>query len=1154
MKVNIKNIKWKVLLGVVLLVAVFAVQMTTSLSGVASNLKFAHESSRYMAFDKYYNTPAYYTPATLGGVRGYCLDYQRETPGSNLSYIREISPKTTAAIIYGYPNKSIAELGVADENEAIFATQYAVWILAQESGDNITENPLYTNIDNLVAREGYEAKFNRSIAAANKIIAQARSNPYKANPVAGFDTASAKVTNDGQNIVAGPYRVSVSDANVSSIYVYLTNAPASAKITDANGNVKNNFKENEDIYVRLSSYEAASTLKLNAKISAEKYVGAMYGDSQKLTQNFAVVTTEPVELAASVDISWTSIFGSIEVLKVDQNNDKIVGVEFELRDSNGTVVAKDVTDENGVVRFNGIKEGKYTLVETKAPDGYVMGNEPIQITVETGKVFKLTVENKKIQGGIKIIKKNQYNEPIEGVKFEILDSNKNVVQTITTNSNGEATVSNLSLGKYYYREVEAPENVTMDTNTYEFKVETDGQIIEKVVINNVTNGFLKIIKVDEYNKPLEGVKFQILNSDKKVIETVTTDKDGIARTKELTRGKYYYREVSVPQNNIIVDNNIYEFDMNGTVIEKTVVNKYVKGSLKIVKVDEYNKPLEGVKFQILNADKKVIETVTTNKDGIAEVNNLIKGTYYYKEVEAPENVVMDTNEYKFEINTQNQVVVKNIVNKLVKGSLKIIKVDEYNKPLEGVTFEILNEQKQVVDTITTDKNGVAQSKELQNGKYYYREVKVPDNIVLDNTLYEFDMNGVVVEKTVVNKYVKGTIKIIKVDENETPIEGVKFEILNESKEVVDTITTNKDGIAESKELIKGIYYYREVEAPDNVIIDKNEYKFEITTNNQVVIKNIVNKLVKGSLKIVKVDEFNKPLEGVTFEILDANKNVIDKITTNDSGIAVSDKLQKGTYYYREVKAPDNIVIDNNIYEFKIEEENQIVVKNIVNNYKKGKIEIYKIDKEDKKPISGVKFEILNESKEVVDTITTDKDGIAVSKDLIVGKYYYREVEAPSIYVIDSNEYSFDLNENNEIVKKTVENEKVLGRLQILKLDKDTKQPLEGVKFQILNEQKQVVDEIVTNKDGIATTKYLQKGVYYYKEISAPEHYIFSDEEVKFEITKNEELLEKTVYNEKEKLPVTGGFISTDMLITFIVTVISVLGYVTFKVVTKKSNI
>ena len=124
----------------------------------------------------------------------------------------------------------------------------------------------------------------------------------------------------------------------------------------------------------------------------------------------------------------------------------------------------------------------------------------------------------------------------------------------------------------------------------------------------------------------------------------------------------------------------------------------------------------------------------------------------------------------------------------------------------------------------------------------------------------------------------------------------------------------------------------------------------------------------------------------------------------------------------------------------------------------------------------------------------------------------------------------------------------------MKLDKDTKQPLEGVKFQILNEQKQVVDEIVTNKDGIATTKYLQKGVYYYKEISAPEHYIFSDEEVKFEITKNEELLEKTVYNEKEKLPVTGGFISTDMLITFIVTVISVLGYVTFKVVTKKSNI
>ncbi|MDO4282847.1 MAG: SpaA isopeptide-forming pilin-related protein, partial [Clostridia bacterium] len=837
--------------------------------------------------------------------------------------------------------------------------------------------------------------------------------------------------------------------------------------------------------------------------------------------------------------------GKLEIVKVDESNTPISGVKFNILDSKKNVVDTIITGTDGKATSKDLTLGTYYYKEIEAPTNVVMDTAEYEFKLTANnQIITKRVVNRKVAGNLVIIKVDENNKPLEGVKFEILDVNKKLVETIVTNSEGKATSSKLAIGTYYYKEVEAPSNVILDSTEYKFKITEANTVITKKVVNKLSEGKLKIIKVDENNKPLEGVTFNILDENKNVIDTIITNKDGIAESKELKMGTYYYQEISAPSG-IIVDNTMYKFVIseNGQNVIKNMVNKYAKGKLIIVKVDENNTPIEGVKFNILDSNKNIVDTIITDKDGKATSKELVLGIYYYQEVEAPSNVVMDTAEYEFKLTENNQIITKKVVNKLSEGKLKIIKVDENNKPLEGVTFNILDENKNVIDTIITNKDGIAESKELKMGTYYYQEISAPSGIIVDNTMYKFVIseNGQNVIKNMVNKYAKGKLAIVKVDENNTPIEGVKFNILDSNKNTVDTIITDKDGKATSKELTYGKYYYQEVEVPNQYVIDNKEYMFSITENDQVITKKVVNKLSEGKLKIIKVDENNKPLEGVTFNILDENKNVIDTITTNKDGIAESKELTVGTYYYQEVSAPEGIIIDNTVYKFVISENGQNVIKNMVNKYAKGKLEIIKLDERDL-PIEGVKFEIKDANGNIVDTIITDKDGKATSKELILGTYYYQEVEAPEKYVIDSNEYEFDLTKNEEVISKIVVNIEKYGNLQIIKLDKETKKTIANVTFNIIDSEGTIVDIITTDANGIAVSKNLVLGTYSYYEVSAPNGYIIDNNVYEFKLTEHHEIKSLKVYNMKEKLPVTGGVISTDMMIIIIVAFISIFGY------------
>ena len=278
-------------------------------------------------------------------------------------------------------------------------------------------------------------------------------------------------------------------------------------------------------------------------------------------------------------------------------------------------------------------------------------------------------------------------------------------------------------------------------------------------------------------------------------------------------------------------------------------------------------------------------------------------------------------------------------------NLQILKVDsETNKPLENVTFEISKENGERIGEYTTDKNGLIEIKNLEPGIVRVKEIKVDDKYILNEEEKQVSLEwGKTAKIQIENSRKKGNLRIIKVDaeNNEILLENVKFKLYDSNDNFVEDVTTDAKGEAVIENLNIGDYYLQEVETDEKYILNKEKIQVTVKWNEETTVK-IENEKAKGNIKIVKTSEDDNfingkkagsAIPGVVFEIFDIDGNSIEKIVTDENGIATSSKLELGKYRIKEIKANDDYELNGKEYIADITKNDETVEIGVTNKSK-----------------------------------------------------------------------------------------------------------------------------------------------------------------------------------------------------------------------------
>ncbi|WP_002150047.1 MSCRAMM family protein, partial [Bacillus cereus] len=499
------------------------------------------------------------------------------------------------------------------------------------------------------------------------------------------------------------------------------------------------------------------------------------------------------------------------------------------------------------------------------------------------------------------------------------------------------------------------------------------------------------------------------------------------------------------------------------------------------------KALEGVVFEVQDEQGKVVTEVKTDKKGKANIADLSVGKYKLVEKESLPGYKKLTEPVSFEIKKgMTKVLSLKVENELLdKGSLEITKVDkESGAALAGVTFEVQDEKDKVVTKVTTDKEGRATIADLSVGKYKlvevdslpgYKKLAKPVSFEIKKGMTE------VLSLKVENEQLdKGSVEITKVDkDSQKVLEGVVFEVQDEQGKAVTEVTTDKEGKAKVSDLSVGKYKLVEKAGLPGYKKLTEPVSFEITKGMTTFLSMKVEneQLDKGSVEITKVDkDSQKVLAGVVFEVQDEAGKVVTEVTTDKDGKAKVSDLSVGKYKlvekaglpgYKKLTEPVSFEIKKGMTEvLSLKIENEMV--------DKGSVEITKVDKESGAVLAGVTFEVQDEKDKVVTKVTTDKKGKANVSDLSVGKYKLVEVESLPGYKKLEKPVPFEIKKGmKKSLAFTVENEmKDTGNVEITKIDKDSKAPLQGVVFEVRDSKGKVVTKVKTDKEGKANVSDL----------------------------------------------------------------------------------
>ena len=568
-----------------------------------------------------------------------------------------------------------------------------------------------------------------------------------------------------------------------------------------------------------------------------------------------------------------------------------------LRYEVGTIVDQITTDENGTTTTKELYLGKYQIVETKAPEGYVLNSAPADVElVYAGQEVSVTdaaagFENERQKLRIDAVKAMEQDE------------------TFLLGMNGEITA--VSFGLYAEEEITA----------------ADGSVI-----------------------PADGM-----------IELAFCEEDGSINFKsDLPFGSYYVKEVSTDPH-YMLSGSVYKFTFSYVGQDTALViaelndmnpieNVLKRGKIEGYKVDGEEKGLAGATFGLFdewskeyNAENAYM-TVISDENGYFAFENVPCGDYIVLELEAPEGYDRTEARHFISVTYDTQVIGVKAINHLIVGSVQLTKVDkEYpENRLTGAVFEIYADtDKNGEFDMETDERlgelkevneGIYEKDGLLYGTYFVKEKKAPEGFLLDENVYPFsivnDREIVVIENEAgvgfINQPIRGEVTVFKTDKaTGDKLVGAGFRVVDADGNVVDEAYTGEDGTV-TFSLRYGDYTVAEFDAPEGYVLDEAPYTFSVNEDGQKISVDMANTKIKGKLVISKVDaETEELLPDAGFRIYDVNGKVIKEGRTDKNGNVEFD-LEFGTYFYQEFDAPDGYEVDDTKYEFSITEDGKVV--------------------------------------------------------------------------------------------------------------------------------------------------------------------------------------------------------------------------------------
>lgn len=797
----------------------------------------------------------------------YCLNRDLHGVGAVESYTVDVdslieNPQVWRAVKNGYPYKTALEMGLSSDFNAFAVTKFAIYCLTGQADIN------------LYIADEEDTEGQAMIRALHKLVDIGRNGTETFSDELKVIKTS-ELEEDG-NYYSIKYKVK-SGSTISKYKIKSISGLSEGDIvTDEKGNIKTEFSSGEGFKVKILKSNLDSNKNINIEVEANlKNYPMFYGKTRiSGTQDYLLTANSYQNITSKINTNLKLNTGRVVINKYDNETKQgIKDTIFELYNSKKELIKTDTTDEKGRIEFSELYQGKYTLKEAKSNKDYVLDeNSEFTINVNYNQTTTIDIENKHKKGDLIVYKVDKENNNISlgNVGFELYnDETEKLIGTYYTDANGKIEIKDLRTGNYKLKEISTNEwyNLAEDTKLQIKWNETT----EKKIENELKKGQIKVIKVDKDNNEIKipNVTFNILDTKGNVLEKITTNEQGEAFTKQYaTRDYQKIRLQEIETNEYYnINNEIKEITLENNQT-KTVIfeNEKKKGQIKITKEDFDNEEvkLSGVKFNILDKDGQIVDTLITDEKGQAISKMLpIDQEYTIQEIETKDNYIL-SDETKTANISENQISEIILKNEKKKGQIKVVKVDSENNEikLQNVEFDILNNEGKVLDTLITDENGEAISKRLPiDEQYFLKETKTNEKYILSEEAKSIILTeNQIIKMIIKNEKIKGNIQIIKTTSESSelsgiekghPLEGVKFEIYDFSGNLVDKIITNSDGTAKSKELEKGKYKVKEVETNKWYILDENYYTVEIKENKQVATLNLSNKPVTPDEEIEK---------------------------------------------------------------------------------------------------------------------------------------------------------------------------------------------------------------------------------------------------------------------------------------------------------------